>query len=286
MPELRDVTVNVTDDRGNALKEWGMQRLRSQDKVSAYIQSTTDMPFRVSIQPKIPYVGTDVHSSNASSSRRAWSNTSDDCFDRRGESQSTYKPRSSSYSSPPRPRKRYDSPCPPAYDFLASLYVDGRQMPERRTIIYLDPSDPDFTPPDGKVRFKSRWVQGHDGSMKEHAWVFRDVGIEASFGKLLISQNGLAVDDFDEPQEDALVRDLNSADLGAETGPRREQTGKVGQIVVTLQRVKLGRKTTESDYHAKHREGEKDEFDMDGIEREITHTTGYFSIWPPWSYDH
>lgn len=278
MPTLEGVTVNVTDDKGTRLKEWGIQSLRSQNKVSAYIQSATDMPFRVSVQPKIPYIDTDVHSSSASSSRRTWSNTSDESFNRRGESKATYKTNGSSYSSPPRPHKRYDSPRPPEYDFLASLYVDGRQMPERRTIVYLDPSHPDFTPPDGKVRFRSRWVQGRDGSMKEHAWIFRDVGIETSFGKLLISKNGHAAEDFDEPVEDALVRGLTSTDLDAQTGPRKEETGKVGQIVVTLQRVKLGRKTMDSDYHAKHREGEKDDFDMDGIEREITHTTGYFGI--------
>ena len=54
MPQLRDVSVHVTDLHGNYLDEWGVQSLRG-NKVSAYIKSTTDMPFRVSIQPKIPY---------------------------------------------------------------------------------------------------------------------------------------------------------------------------------------------------------------------------------------
>lgn len=54
MPQLRDVTVHVTDVHGNDLEEWGMQSLRG-NKVSAYIKSTTDMPFRITVQPKMPY---------------------------------------------------------------------------------------------------------------------------------------------------------------------------------------------------------------------------------------
>lgn len=55
MPQLRNITVHVTDGNGNDLEEWGVQNLRG-NKVSAYIKSTTNMPFRVSIRPKIPYM--------------------------------------------------------------------------------------------------------------------------------------------------------------------------------------------------------------------------------------
>ena len=279
MPELHDVTVNVTDDQGNIFKEWGVQRLGHHNKISAYIKSTTDMPFRVSIQPKIPYIAPHVISANLpSSSRRTRSDSGDESSDRRSEPKQSHKHKDSSFSSPLRPPQPQASPSPPDFDFLASLYVDGRHIPERRTIVYLDPKDPDFTPPDGKSRFKSRWVQGPDGSMKEHAWVFKDVGIEASFGKLLVSKGESTAGDFDEPVEDALIRDLNSAVLNAETGPRERAMGKVGQIVVTLERVQLGRKSFERNYRAKHREGEKDDLDMDGIERDISHATGYFGI--------
>lgn len=54
MPDLRGVTVHVTDASGTDLQEWGVQNLWG-DKVSAYIQSKTDMPFRITILPKIPY---------------------------------------------------------------------------------------------------------------------------------------------------------------------------------------------------------------------------------------
>lgn len=59
MPSLKGVTVHVTDHKGNDFVEWGVQHLRQQagkcEKVSAYIQSTTDVQFRVSVQPRIPF---------------------------------------------------------------------------------------------------------------------------------------------------------------------------------------------------------------------------------------
>ncbi len=59
MPEYRDITVHVTTSEGEDLPEWGVQRFRHINKTSAYIQSQTDMPFRVTITPKIPYIAQD-----------------------------------------------------------------------------------------------------------------------------------------------------------------------------------------------------------------------------------
>lgn len=57
MPQLRGVTVHVVDEDGNDLQEWGVRTLgSSRTAVSAFIQSTTDMPFRVSVRPQIPYI--------------------------------------------------------------------------------------------------------------------------------------------------------------------------------------------------------------------------------------
>lgn len=59
MPQLRGLTVRVTDGYGKELEEWGVQHvgLRTQRaRVSAYIQSTTNTRFKVSIQPRIPFV--------------------------------------------------------------------------------------------------------------------------------------------------------------------------------------------------------------------------------------
>lgn len=55
MPQVQNVTVHVTDEDGKDLEEWGVRNLRG-NHASAYIRSTTDMPFKVSIRPKIPYI--------------------------------------------------------------------------------------------------------------------------------------------------------------------------------------------------------------------------------------
>ena len=58
MPHLRGITVYVTDSQGKNLQEWGIQYLRQHtetNRVSAYIQSTTDVSFQVSLQPEIPF---------------------------------------------------------------------------------------------------------------------------------------------------------------------------------------------------------------------------------------
>lgn len=281
MPTLQNVTVHVTDDQGNVFQEWGIQSLKNYPKASAYIKSTTDMPFRVYIQPMIPYPDPEAPSAGRPSSSCTRSDSDSKSSNRHSKSERSHKDKGSSFSSPLRSSRHHDSPSLPNFDFLASLYVDGRQIPERRTVVYLDPRDPDFTPPSGKVRFKSRLVQGHDGIVKELAWVFKDVGIETSFEKLLISKEGHSTRDFDEPVEDALIRGMNSTFLSSENGFGQQKAGKVGQIVVTLERVQLGRKSVDPNYHTKHREGDQEDCDMFGTERDITHTTGYFGIWSP-----
>ena len=60
MPELRDVTVHVTNLAREPFEEWGVQRLKSQtNKVSSYIRSETNMSFKIVIRPTIPYVAHD-----------------------------------------------------------------------------------------------------------------------------------------------------------------------------------------------------------------------------------
>lgn len=56
MPEFRSLNVRVTDSDGNDLEEWGVQHLRSQDKVSTYIKSCTNMSFMISVEPKLPFL--------------------------------------------------------------------------------------------------------------------------------------------------------------------------------------------------------------------------------------
>lgn len=60
MPRFRDLSVCVTDSTGNELEEWGVQHLRSQKKASAYIQAATDMAFKVTIKPMLPFQDPDL----------------------------------------------------------------------------------------------------------------------------------------------------------------------------------------------------------------------------------
>lgn len=64
MPRFRDLSVHITDSKGNDLKEWGVQNLRKQNKASAYIQATTDMAFTITMQPRFPFRNPDFSSAS------------------------------------------------------------------------------------------------------------------------------------------------------------------------------------------------------------------------------
>ncbi|KAI9812330.1 MAG: hypothetical protein M1827_004779 [Pycnora praestabilis] len=326
MPELRDVTIQVTTTEGEPLKEWGVQHFRRNNKCSCYVQSKTDMSFRVSLQPRIPYVAPDTASAHGYDTRwrgdnrpgffnmeNEWEDMEDGRTSRSSNQNLTnsYRPEisnpftntsmfrhrsscgrrsSSGQRSSFTPIKRelsdnsmnmfhesrdYSRIPPPPFHFLACLYLDGREKPERKIIVYLDPNDSDYNKPNGKVQFKTRWVEGKDGNLREHAWLFRDVGIETVFDKMLISGELNTSDTVFKRDEDDIIAAMDSTELGAEGDDCRERHSKAGQIVVTIQRVKLGEKWNDADFHAKHKEGESDDVDMDGASKEITHTAGF-----------
>jgi len=170
-------------------------------------------------------------------------------------------------SSPIRSQTSY--PPSPPFDFLATLYLDGRRKAERKLIVYLDPNHEDFGP-EGKSIFKSRWVQTQDGGIQEHAWVFNDIGIDTILDKLVLADTGK------EPAEDelAIIAAMEGAGIIAEPDIEREGRKKIGQIEVKISRVILGRKSVNYHYRPKHMEGENEDVDMDGADPELTHTTG------------
>lgn len=138
MPHLRGVTVHVANSHGESLQEWGVQYLRQNTgecKFSAYVQSTTDVAFQITLQPDIPFldhvsasdssrgghrsggkkttrlaVGSEAHSVEQSQEKM-----SNDALFSRVPSSTT----SRSHSAPD-------------FAFLAVLYLDGRTIPERR----------------------------------------------------------------------------------------------------------------------------------------------------------
>ena len=144
-------------------------------------------------------------------------------------------------------------------------------MPERKVIIYTDPVDKDFNAPDGKVYFKHRWVQSKDGSITEHAWVFKEKAIETVFNRLVI--NGSQVQS-DAEDEDDIIEAMQASGLDCQKDSGAEET-KVGQIVVKIRRVRLGPKKYDPNYRPIHEEGHDDDIDMDGVKPDITHATGF-----------
>lgn len=307
MPKLRNVTVHVTDEKGNNLEEWGVQTLRG-SKVSAYIQSTPDMPFKISIRPKIPY--SDEPQLRQDSHHRTSGKGFDGIYIKQEESEAdidelapkslladSYRPsgerqrrsvdsdsdsrsrsrrrrRRSGHTSSSGTHRTWKAPykyAVPSFSLLATLYLDGRKKPERRLVVYLDPSDSDFNHPDGLVTFNHRSVQARDGRLKHEAWVFKDIGIETVFKRLAVNDGSMDVENSDE----LLINAISTSRLSDRQGEVTQEHGKVGQIVVELERIRLGKKFRDANYQsrAKHHDGDHDDVDMDGLGQDVAHHT-------------
>ena len=275
MPHLRGVSVHITDSYGKNLQEWGIRYLRQHTegrRVSAYVQSTPDVSFQVSLQPDIPFTehllpSAISGSENVSTSKESRNLTAgpEDLSTKQDHDMKSNVPPSSQGRSSTTPQG-YSTPD---FALLASLYLDGRRLPERKIIVYIDPADKDFNPPDGKVAFKHRWVQSANGKMIEYAWVFKEQAIETVFDKLMIVGSEANVKDQDDA---ALIKAMESSGIDAQEG--KEKESKVGQIVVELRRIILGGKRIEPNFHSGHQEGQEEDIDMAGAPRAITHATG------------
>ncbi|MCJ1392585.1 hypothetical protein MMC18_005455 [Xylographa bjoerkii] len=163
---------------------------------------------------------------------------------------------------------------PPPFHLLASLYLDGREKPERKVIVYLDPDDDEFHYPSGEVEIKTRWTQCKDGNIKEQSWVFQDIGIETLFDKMLIAGDK-TITPVAQRSETELVNAFDTIYLDGDGDIVREEKSKVGQILVTIERVKLGERWQDTNFRAKHKEHETEDIDMTDAGKEITHTTGF-----------
>lgn len=103
----------------------------------------------------------------------------------------------------------------------------------------------------------------------EHAWVFKDIGIESILDKMALTSEN---DPMAANEEDACIDALGRAGICHEDDMTREENHKTGQIEVEITRIVLGRKRVDSDFRPKHREGEDENLDMGKIKSEITHT--------------
>ncbi len=275
MPHLCGVTVHITDSRGKDLQEWGIQYLwqhANGRRVCAYVQSTPDVSFQISLQPTIPFIehlplsGT-FREENVSTGKKTRRLTAGS--EHRSTRQNHETKSKDTHSSPVRSSTTLQNGSAPDFAFLASLYLDGRETPERKIIVYTDPADEDFSSPDGKVAFKHRWVQSADGTMIEYAWVFKEKAIETVFDRLMIAGSQANVDDQDD---DTLIKAMESS--GFDTQGKMEKESKVGQILVELRRIVLGEKRIEANYHPRHQEGQEEAADLEGAPRDIIHATG------------
>lgn len=171
------------------------------------------------------------------------------------------------FSSPLMLSIAYITVLVPPYAFLASLYLDGRELPERRVVVYTDPGAYDFSrETDGKVWFRHRLMQNLDGSTSEHVWVFKEKGIELLFDNLGLAR---AEDQQEGIDEDELANAFQSSRLKAV-----QEKSKVGSIQVDVRRVILGRVHHDRNHRIYFKEGQDEGVDMNGVQGEITHAAG------------
>lgn len=133
-------------------------------------------------------------------------------------------------------------------------------------------------PPEGKAKFRNRWIQARDGTVTENSWVFKDRGIETVFKKLLINGSRDSIEEAEEASEDSITNALSSTKLRVEDPAKPEEKSGPGKIVVVIERITLGEKWNERNYRARHQRGEAEDIDMGDVKSEITHTAGCVSM--------
>ena len=111
----------------------------------------------------------------------------------------------------------------------------------------------------------------------EHAWVFKNVGIETVFEKMLISEGHNRANGANQTDEDAMITAMKATELGAEGNIRNDEMCSVGQIVIVIERIVVGVKWNEENYRPKHQDGQADDVNMDDVGHNITHTATY--VW-------
>jgi len=161
------------------------------------------------------------------------------------------------------------SPAPKAkWHLLASLYLDGRKVPERQTMICLDRNHEEFKrDTDGEITMRSRWVKNRDGTISSMAWVFADVGVETMLDKLLISAADAAANTNDE---DDIASALET--VGLDQREEEQAKPQMGQIVVKFERVTVNQSYEDAEYKGGRYDDEFDDVGSNKLEKDVTHT--------------
>ena len=260
MPELNGLVAHVTSE-GENLAEWGTQHLWRVNKVSSYIQSNTNQTFQISIEPRLPWKEVQAAPSEVGTSSNYTRPTNT-------RSDTSRKTEDSSLPSFPDSLPSISPNAVPRYSFLARVFLDGRKYPDRRSLIYLDPSHANF-PMDGIFRIRPRWVNDVDGNMREHQWVFKERAIESALDRLDLNLQDPATEDV----EASLTRSLTSTaieDMGEEMS---QSDNKAGQIFIVLERVILGLTYVDYSHRSVSRTSRGDDSEMGEAGKDVTHTT-------------
>lgn len=70
MPNFRGLTVRIIDGNNKPLEEYGTRSLERASTISSYIQSKSDLQFKVEIQPDIPFpISHDTRAQEVAASR-------------------------------------------------------------------------------------------------------------------------------------------------------------------------------------------------------------------------
>ncbi|KAK3719927.1 hypothetical protein LTR37_004050 [Vermiconidia calcicola] len=227
MPIYKDVSVQVTDANNEPLKEWGAQK-RDRTKLSTcYIKSETNMAFRILVKPSHTLIRdfVDEPVSLYGHHEEELDMIDDDLED-------VISPRSPQSPPPPEPKP---------WHLLATLRLDGRRTYEKRSILYLDRTNPSFglVNDNGDIIMRCRTYVDAKGHARECGWLFKEVGIETAFDTLLLS--GGDKDMVPAPEEDELVAALGGMAANGMEDCKEKST--VGQIEITLDRIVLGETT-------------------------------------------
>ena len=291
MPTYRDIDVHVTDAKGARLTEWRVRKRDRSRLSTCYIQSKTGMAFRTAIKPTVlPYPGfvgevvyDDGQAEGEDEGKRERKppkskvnfnllSFADDVYevDKYGRSlglRQRGSPELGSHTPTPLPQPKAP------WHLLATLRLDGRRHYEKRSIVYLDRRHPKCHTFDCQTIIKARMVTDDEGDVRECGWVFKEVGIEDVFDKLFLS-NGSG-DEETEPATgdgDELLTAMNG--LGANRMEDTDEKSTMGQIEVTLERIKLGE--TKHGIYRPDKLDDNDKLDISEADMTgVTHTAAY-----------
>lgn len=71
-----------------------------------------------------------------------------------------------------------------------------------------------------------------------------------------------------------MIAAMNATVLVAEAGIRKDEESGVGQIIVIIQRVIIGKKWVQNSWKVSHKEGKVNDVFMGGVVKDVFHTTG------------